>query len=90
MDSPATARSSRPAAQDFDFASAVDAAEAIRTRKISSVELTQRVFERIDRHNPALNAFCYQMREEGRRRNEPTKRWRKASRSGRFTACPST
>src|SRR5258707_14708988 len=52
-----------PPAGDLDFASALQAAEAIRKKQISSVELTRRVFERIDRHNPQLNAFAYQLRE---------------------------
>lgn len=49
---------------ELDFASASHAAEAIQKKKISSVELTRRVFERIDRYNPQLNAFAYQLREE--------------------------
>ena len=49
---------------DPNFGSALDAAAAIRTRKISSVELTRHVFERIDRFEPKVNAFVYQMREE--------------------------
>ena len=54
------------AASRFDpnFGSALDAAAAIRSRKISSVELTRHVFERIDKFQPKLNAFVYQMREE--------------------------
>jgi Asp-tRNA(Asn)/Glu-tRNA(Gln) amidotransferase A subunit family amidase len=43
--------------------SALEAAEAIRRKKVSSVELTRLVFERIDRYNPELNAFVYQLRE---------------------------
>ena len=31
---------------------------------MSSLELVHRVFERIDRYNPRLNAFVYQLREE--------------------------
>ncbi len=46
------------------FMSALEAAEAIRRKKVSSAELTRLVFERIDRFNPALNAFVYQLREE--------------------------
>ena len=49
---------------DLNFGSALDAAAAIARRKISSVELTRHVFERIDRFQPKLNAFVYQMREE--------------------------
>src|SRR5215467_452012 len=57
-------KSPRPAAHDLDFATALQAAEAIRSHKISSVELTQKVFARIDRYNPQLNAFAYQLREQ--------------------------
>ena len=49
---------------DANFGSALDAARAIEARRISSVELTRGVFERIDKFQPKLNAFVYQMREE--------------------------
>lgn len=49
---------------DLDFGSALEAAEFIRNKQISSVELTQRMYERLDRFNPALNAFVYELREE--------------------------
>ncbi len=55
----APAASSSPA-----FMSALEAAEAIRRKKISSVELTRLVFERIDRYKLKLNAFAYQLRED--------------------------
>ena len=55
---------SAPAAHELDFATALQAAEAIRTKKISSVELTQRMFARIDHYNPQLNVFAYQLRED--------------------------
>jgi amidase len=49
---------------DPDFGSALDAAAAIRARKISSVELTKHTFRRIDAFQPKLNAYVYQRREE--------------------------
>ena len=49
---------------DSDFGSALEAAAAIRDRKISSVELTQHTIGRIDKFQPKLNAYVYQMREE--------------------------
>ena len=49
---------------DLDFASALQAAEAIRRKQVSSLELTQRAFARIDKYNPQLNAFVYQTRDE--------------------------
>jgi amidase len=42
---------------DLDFASALDAALAIRTGRVSSVELTTRLLDRIARLNPSLNAI---------------------------------
>jgi amidase len=49
---------------ELDYATALQAADAIRKKQVSSVELTKRVFERIDRYNPQLNAFAYQLRED--------------------------
>lgn len=51
-------------AGDLDFVSALDAAAAIRAKRVSSVELTRRTFARIDAYNPKLNAFVYQMRDQ--------------------------
>src|SRR5271166_1949320 len=53
-----------PAPFDVNFGSALDAAAAIASRKISSVELTKHVYERIDKFQPALNAFVYQTRDD--------------------------
>jgi amidase len=50
--------------QELDFATALQAAEAIRTKKVSSVELTERMFARTDHYNPQLNVFAYQLRED--------------------------
>lgn len=47
-----------------DFGSAADAAAAIRANKISSLELTQHTFRRIDAYQPKLNAYVYQLRDE--------------------------
>ena len=57
-------KTAAPAARDLDFATALQAAEAIRTKKVSSVELTERMFTRIDHYNPKLNVFAYQLRED--------------------------
>lgn len=54
------------APHELDFATALQAAEAIRTKKVSSVELTERIFARIDHYNPQLNVFAYQLREDAR------------------------
>ena len=50
-------RGLRAAAADLDFASALDAARAIRTGQVSSVELTNRMLARIARFNGTLNAI---------------------------------
>src|SRR5215472_919781 len=51
-------------AAGLEFASAVEAAEAIRKKRISSFELTQQMYARVDKYNPKLNAFAYQLRED--------------------------
>jgi amidase len=51
-------------ANDFDFATALTATAAIKAKQVSSLELTRRMFARIDKYNPELNAFAYQMREQ--------------------------
>src|SRR5437879_4799382 len=56
--------SNEPLPENLDFASALQAAEAIRQKRVSSVELTKRVFERMDKYNPQLNAFAYQLRDD--------------------------
>ena len=49
---------------DPDFGSALDAAAAIRERKISAVELTQHTFRRIDNFQPKLNSYVYELRDQ--------------------------
>jgi len=53
----APARAARAAASDLDFASALDAARAIRGGQVSAVELTTRMLDRIQQHNGKLNAI---------------------------------
>ncbi len=50
--------------EDLPFSSAVDVAQAIRRGEISSLELTELMFKRIDSINPRINAVVTQMREE--------------------------
>jgi len=57
-------RPARGAADDLDFASALDAARAIRTGRVSSVELTTRMLDRIAQHNGKLNAIVMLARDE--------------------------
>jgi amidase len=49
---------------DLAFASASEAAEAIRNRSISSMELTRLMLERIARFNPELNAVVNVLTEQ--------------------------
>src|SRR5258708_938793 len=58
----AAAAAARPFSPDF--ASAIDAASAIKSKRISSLELTELAFRRIDQHNPKLNAVILQFREQ--------------------------
>ena len=60
---PTSSRATSPTGR-LEFASALEAAEAIRKKHISSFELTQQTFARIDKYNPQLNAFAYQLRED--------------------------
>jgi amidase len=41
------------------FATATDTADAVRTKKISATELVSLTLDRIDRHNPKLNAITW-------------------------------
>src|SRR5581483_1598327 len=59
------AASARAATAGFspDFASALDVAAAVRSGRISAVELTELAFRRLDRFNPKLNAVILEFRE---------------------------
>ncbi|MGZ4822532.1 MAG: amidase [Terriglobales bacterium] len=50
-------RAAHTTGTQLHFASALDAAHAICTRQVSSVELTGQVLQRIDAINPKLNAY---------------------------------
>jgi amidase len=49
---------------DPDFGSALDAAAAIRARRVSATELMRHTFDRVKRYNPALNAIVLQFEDE--------------------------
>src|SRR5262245_38221731 len=61
---PALAGQPQSASGDLTALSLWDAAELIRTRKVSAVELTTASLARIERLNPALNAFITVMRDQ--------------------------
>lgn len=42
------------------FATTIDTADALRTKKISASELLQMTLDRMERHNPGLNAIIWQ------------------------------
>lgn len=44
--------------EDLCFTPATELAEAVRTKKLSPVEITQTFLERIEAVNPKINAFC--------------------------------
>jgi amidase len=58
----ATAAAAAPAPFSPDFATALDAAAAIKAKRISSVELTELAFRRMDRYNPKINAVILEFR----------------------------
>jgi amidase len=47
-----------------DYATALDAADAIKAKRISSKELTELAFRRIDKYNGKINAVILQFREK--------------------------
>ncbi len=49
---------------ELAFKSAVALARMIREKEISSVELLEFYFKRVDEYNPSLNAIIWQMRDE--------------------------
>src|SRR5690348_7031812 len=64
MDSVTAAFSSSGASHDLEFAWDLQAPEANRKKQVSSVELIGHVYDRIERHDPAINAFVYQLKED--------------------------
>ena len=49
---------------DPAFATAVETLDAIRKKRISARELLDITFQRIDRHNPKINAIIWQFRDQ--------------------------
>lgn len=61
-------KGARPPAEGWQYASAGAAANAIRSKKVSSVELTKLMLDRIDRFNPKINAIVTITAEAAMRR----------------------
>src|SRR5450755_3566529 len=59
-----TAAAAAPSSFSPDFATALDAAAAIKAKRISSVELTELAFRRIDRYNSKINAIILELRQQ--------------------------
>lgn len=60
---PGLAHGSMEKAAALPFASALDAARAIRRKEVSSVELTEYMLGRIRKHNPKINAIVVDLSE---------------------------
>lgn len=73
---------------DLCWMSAVELAAAIRARRLSPVEITRAVLERIAAVNPRLNAFCT-VAAERPRPTPPRRPWWAGRRWDRCTACRS-
>src|SRR2546422_11742437 len=59
-----TARTRPPAGFNPAFATAAEMTDAIRRKEISASELLGITFQRIDLHNPKVNAIIWQDREQ--------------------------
>ena len=78
---------------DFNpaFATTSETAAALRGRKISARELLALTYQRIDRHNPALNAIVWQDRERAMAaRQQADKALAAGTASGAFLGVPVT
>lgn len=53
-----------PSSFDLNFGSALEAAKAIRDKVTSAEELTRHTLRRLDQHEPKLNSYVYQLREQ--------------------------
>src|SRR5947208_1950541 len=54
------------AADELCWLSALELAASIREKKVSPVEVVDAIIARLERHNPALNAYCTSTAEEAR------------------------
>ncbi|HME05443.1 MAG TPA: amidase family protein, partial [Bryobacteraceae bacterium] len=73
----------------LDFASALEAAQAIRRKRVSSVELTRHALDRIGRYDPQINSFVYLTRDDAlARARRLDKSLAKGKRLGPFHGVP--
>jgi amidase len=86
-----SAAASSGAAFRADFASALEAAEAIRAKRISSLELTELTFRRVDTYNPKINSVILQFRDQAlARARQADQAWAKKQWWGPFHGVPVT
>ena len=64
----ATALQPAPSPEDLSFESALVAAQRIRNGDVSSVELTEHIIARIEKHDETLNAIVVQIFDQARTR----------------------
>ena len=64
---PADRASAASHASDLEYATALDLAQAIRDKKISSVEITEHIIGRIEKFNPKLNSVVVDMTDDARK-----------------------
>jgi amidase len=87
----AAAASAAPRSFSPDFATALEAAAAIKAKRISSLELTELAFRRIDQYNPKLNAVILQFRDQSlARAREADRALAKGESWGSFHGVPIT
>jgi aspartyl-tRNA(Asn)/glutamyl-tRNA(Gln) amidotransferase subunit A len=76
---------------DLAYLSAIELLEAYRQRRLSPVEVTRAVLDRIARLNPALNAFCLVDEEAAlASAGASESRWRSGSPSGALDGVPAS
>jgi Asp-tRNA(Asn)/Glu-tRNA(Gln) amidotransferase A subunit family amidase len=74
---------------DLAYLGLTEAAELIRTRKLSPVEYTTALMARIERHDHKYNAFVALTPERrSPRRRQPNGKLQRVAGADCFTACP--
>lgn len=85
--SPALAASNN----DLDFATALEAARAIRAKDVTSLELTERMLERIEEFDDEINAVVLRFADDARvQARKADEAWRRGEWRGPFHGVPMT
>ena len=69
--------------KDYSDYDGLGLAELVKAGEVSPAEVTEAAIERVERHNPAINAVVHKGYDEARARR------RAICRTGRSAACPS-